>query len=99
LQSGLNNSHLGKRVTLSEVTEQKHTLTGSAVNLWMLVALFGPVSISLLLEQTDLLLCHCSSRILPVERMNTPNLFWSWRNSRRLFMCRQTDGTCQLFWR
>lgn len=37
-------------------------------------------------------------QILPVERMNTPNLFWtSWRNSRRLFMCRQTDGTRQLF--
>lgn len=97
LRSGLNNKHLGERVTLSEVTEQKHTLTGSAVNLWMLVALFGHLSTSLALEQTDLLLCHCSSR-LPVERMNTPNLFWtSWRNSRRLFMCRQTDGTRQLF--
>ncbi len=62
LRAGLNNKHLGGRVTLSEVTEQKHTLTGSAVNLWMLVANFDPMSASLPLEQRDLLLCHCSSR-------------------------------------
>ncbi len=61
LRAGLNNKHLGGRVTLSEVTEKKHTLTGSAVNLWMLVANFGHMSASLPLEQRDLL-CHCSSR-------------------------------------
>lgn len=98
LRAGLNNKHLGKQSNIIRSDRTETHINRIRCEFMDACCFFRSYEHLSSTGANRPSFVSLFKQILPVERMNTPNLFWtSWRNSRRLFMCRQTDGTCQLF--